>query len=209
MSIAEVPESRVVLHNVSWSTFQSLAREATSGRLAYDQGTMEIMSPSYHHEFVKRAIGRMIEVYTEEMGIPLAPASSTTLSREELAKGIEADESYYITSAPRIFGKTQIDLTNDPPPDLVVEVDIPSSSLDKLAICRSIGIPEVWRFNRERLEVNLLGDDQQYHTSDHSRELPDFPLDEAARLLGDQGSFDETELAREFRLIVQDRRKSS
>ena len=102
-------ESRVVLHEVSWTTFQALSREATGGRLAYDRGTLEIMSPSYDHVSVKGLIGRLIEVFSEELDIDIAAAGSTTLGREDLDRGIESDESYYIKNATLVRGKSEID----------------------------------------------------------------------------------------------------
>ena len=134
-------ESRVLLYDVSWATFQSLAREARGGRLAYDRGRLEIMSPSFEHENVKGLLGRLIEVFAEELGIDLTNAGSTTLFRSDLDRGIEADECFYIAHATMMRGKGHIELPLDPPPDLAIEVDISSSSIDKLAIWPNWGSP--------------------------------------------------------------------
>src|SRR3712207_4832136 len=41
----------------------------------------------------------------------------------------------------------------DPPPDLVLEADLPSSSLDELPIFARLGVAEVWRYAGGRLEI--------------------------------------------------------
>lgn len=197
-------ESRVVLHEVSWATFQSLSREASGGRLAYDRGTLEIMSPSYEHESVKKLIGRLVEIFTEELEIDIASAGSTTLGREDLDRGIEADESYYIGDAGLVRGKDEIELPIDPPPDLVIEVDVTSSSVNKLEICRSLGIAEVWRYHGQRLEIHVLHADGHYQIEEVSHVLPQFPVAELTRLLGLRDAQSETQLAKSFRAWVRE-----
>lgn len=203
-TMAPGSESRVLLHEVSWSTFQALAREASGGRLAYDRGTLEIMSPSFEHESVKKLIGRLIEVFTEELEIDVASAGSTTLGREDLDRGIEADESYYISSASLVRGKEEIELPLDPPPDLVIEVDVTSPSVNKLEICRSLGIAEVWRYYKGRLEIHVLQADGQYSIEEFSKVLPRFPVAKLTSLLGQRDSQSETQIAKSFRSWVRE-----
>ncbi len=202
-TMAPGSESRVLLHEVSWATFQALAREASGGRLAYDRGTLEIMSPSYEHESVKKLIGRLIEVFTEAMEIDIASAGSTTLAREDLDRGIEADESYYISGASFVRGKEAIELPLDPPPDLVIEVDVTSPSINKLEICRALGIAEVWRYNNGRLEIHVLQAERQYGIEAASKVLPLFPVAELTRLLGLRDSQSETQITKSFRAWVR------
>ena len=206
MSIApsQTASQVVARHGVSWDTFQALARESSGGRLAYDRGTLEIMSPSFNHENVAGLLGRWVEIYTEEVGIEIGTSRSTTLSLPEAARAIEADESFYLASADRIRGNAEIDLSVDPPPDLVIEVDVTNSSLNKLDICRSLGIPEVWRFKDERIEVYVLQNDQQYALHDQSSVLPGFPLAGAIDLLSRRQSLGENEMAKLFRALVRD-----
>ena len=199
-------ERRVVLHDVSWATFQALSRESTGGRLAYDRGTLEIMSPSREHESIKGLIGRLVEIYTEELNIDIASGGSTTLGREDLHRGIESDESYYIANAPTVRGKGEIELPIDPPPDLVIEVDISRSSVNKLEICRSLGIGEVWRYHDGRIEVHVLREHGNYETVETSRVLPRFPLAEVPRLLELRSEQSETQIARSFRAWVREHR---
>lgn len=102
--------------------------------MTYDQGTLEMMSSSDEHEWVKRLIGRMIEAVTEELRIPVRSLSATTWRRQDIDKGLEADECYYIRSHPKISGRKRIDLIRDPPPDLALEVVVTHGDVDKMAI---------------------------------------------------------------------------
>jgi Uma2 family endonuclease len=192
-------EQRVLLNDVSWATFAALSKEARGGRLAYDQGRLEIMSPSFEHESIKGLIGRLVEVFTEEVDLDIASAGSTTLSREDLARAIESDECYYVAGAQQVRGKDHIDLPIDPPPDLVIEVDISRSSVDKLVICAAIGVPEVWRYDGTAVEVYTRREDGRYDKSEASVVLPQFPVDEMNRVLQNRGSRSETQIARDFR----------
>jgi Uma2 family endonuclease len=196
-------ESRVLLYNVSWATFQSLAREARGGRLAYDRGTLEIMSPSFEHENVNGLVGRLIEIFAEELDVDVTSAGSTTLSRPDLDRSIEADECYYIAGAATMRGKNEIELPLDPPPDLAIEVDISSSSINKLGICAKLGIAEVWRYDGKKVVPYVLQDDGQYALSGASYVLPRFPLDELNRLLDTRGSQSENAIARSFRTWIR------
>src|SRR5438132_5726793 len=124
------PTQRVILHGISWQTYKRLLAELgdqRASRLAYDQGVLEITMPSDRHETHKKLLERMIETLTEELNLPAKSFGSTTLNRADLERGAEPDSCYYIQHVGQIAGR-QIDLTTDPPPDLVIEVDISSSS---------------------------------------------------------------------------------
>ena len=97
-------ENRVVLSDVSWATFEALLTDTNhrGSRFIYDRGNLEIMSPSYEHERLRRLIGRLIETYTEILGIPIQSAGSTTLKSELKQRGLEPDECYYIANEPLV-----------------------------------------------------------------------------------------------------------
>jgi Uma2 family endonuclease len=194
-------ESRVVLSGISWATYESLLAETKNHgtRFTFDRGYLEMMSPSREHERVKRFIGRMIETLTEELGIPISSTSSTTLKLELEERGLEADESYYIANEPKVRNRKEIDLRIDPPPDLAIEVDISSSSLDQLNIYSSFGVPEVWIFDDAVLKVFRLQPDETYARQSRSPAFPFLPLDEVERFLARRNETDETTWIRSFR----------
>jgi Uma2 family endonuclease len=203
-------EPRVVLPNVSWSTYLGLLADVAQhggGRLAYDRGVLEIMTPSLEHENCKTLIGRMIEAFTEELGIDILSGGSTTLLRDDVRRGIEPDECYYVQHAASVRNKTEIELSVDPVPDLAVEIDVTQSSLDKLSIYAALGIPEVWRYDGQSTQIYVLGNSQQYSTSARSTVLPEFPVEEMNRRLQAARTTPETDLIRSFRRHVRQQAK--
>ena len=173
----ELPEQKVILHGISWETYERLLADKEDRpvpRLAYDRGALEAMRPSFEHEGLARNISVVVTVVAEELEIDELDAGSTTFKREDLERGFEPDGCFYIQHAGRIRGKRRIDLTTDPPPDLVIEVDITSPSLNKLSIYAGIGVPEVWHHDGERLTIFCLEGDRYVGVA-ASRVLP--PLD--------------------------------
>jgi len=149
---------RVVLHDISWQTYQAMLVDMgdhRAARLAYDRGVLEITMPSDLHEFIKRLLERIVTTLTEELNLKVRSVGSVTLDREDLEKGVEPDSGFYLQNASQIRGQT-LDLVNNPPPDLVVEVDITSSSTRRLKIYQSLKVPEVWRCTARTLEIKRL-----------------------------------------------------
>ena len=158
-TVLNTSEQKVLLSGVSWETYSRLVaeRQESSGtRLYYDLGTLEIMSPSYKHEALKESIATLFQLLASEMNIAFRAAGSTTFRREDLSKGFEPDACFYVQHLPNIRGKTEIDLNTDPPPDLVIEIDITKSSLDKLHIYAAARVPEVWRYVGDVLKILKL-----------------------------------------------------
>jgi Uma2 family endonuclease len=165
----------VVLRNVSWETFERLLadHEDSAGvRLYYDNGMLEIKVPSAKHEEPNRTLAQLIEVLAEEMNLDLRRLGSTTFKRYDLLKGFEPDSSFYIQNAEAIAGKATLDLIVDPPPDIVIEIDITSDSLNKFPIFAGLGIPEVWHYDDEMVTIYKLEGDC-YVKAEYS---PTFPL---------------------------------
>ena len=194
-----VGEQRILLRSISWQTYESLADNPDrAGRLmTYDQGVLEIMSPSRVHESDKSMLGRMVERFAEERDIDICSSASTTFKRKDLQRGFEADESYYIRNERIVRDKREINLLADPPPDLVIEIEISRSSISKLALFASIGIPEVWRYNGQMLWLGQLVN-ETYVPISQSIELPGFPVEHAVQILQSIGTASETELIRRF-----------
>ncbi len=203
--ISNSAEQRVVLDNISWPTYLALLEDADGrrGRIAYDQGVLEVMAPSWLHETVKKLIGRLIEVFTEERNIEIVSGSSTTFKREDLQRGFEADECYYIAHAGAVRGKDSIDLTVDPPPDLVIEVDISRSSLNKFGIYLALEVSEIWRYDGQSLRAYVL-QGNEYTDVERSAQLPQLPMAVLVGFLNQRGSVGETELIRSFRAWVRE-----
>jgi len=161
-TVLSPPEARVILHNISWSLYEQLLAEhedKSSPLFVYDRGELEITVPSYEHEELNRLINDFIVVIAMEWNIEYCDAGSTTFKREDLERGFEPDSCFYVQRAGQIAGKKRLDLTVDPPPDLVLEVDITHPALDKLSIFAVVGVPEVWRYDGERVRMLTLAGD--------------------------------------------------
>jgi len=152
-------EQRVILYNVGWVTYEHLLAgfsDQSSPRITYDQGTLEIMTPLPDHERANRTIASIIDVLAEELILDVLDLGSTTFKREDLQRGFEPDSCFYFQNAAQMRSKKEIDLTVDPPPEIVVEVDIKSVSLNKLPIYAKIGVPEIWRYDGEKITIYKL-----------------------------------------------------
>jgi Uma2 family endonuclease len=144
-----VGEKRLSFSNLDWNAFkqiQSLLTERTRARFSYDNGVLEITMPLEGHERSARLIELFIRVLVVEMGLKIKTMGSTTLDREDLLKSAEPDNGYYIQNYPLVSDR-EINLNVDPAPDLVVEVDITNTDLNKNTLYASLGVPEFWRFN--------------------------------------------------------------
>jgi len=171
---AEPGESRVLLRNISWKTYESLLEDlsdCSAPRLTYDRGVLEIMSPQAKHENANTTIKLLIGVISEELEIEIQDLGSTTFKREEFERGFEADSCFYIQKAALVRGKDRLDLPADPPPEIVFEVDITGSSLHKDSIFAQLGVPEVWRHDGKNMEI-LVRSAEGYHKSQVSSALP-------------------------------------
>ncbi len=116
-------------------------------------------------------IGRLVGALSDELGIDVEPLGATTLKLELREKGAEPDDAFYVQNAPLVVTKEELDLQHDPPPDVVLESDHTSSSLDEFSIYAGLGVPEIWRISRRRIQIYLL-EGSNYQESATSRAFP-------------------------------------
>ncbi len=149
----------ILLENVSWQTFETLLVEIgehRAARLAYDQGILEIMAPLPEHEYYKEAIGVLVQDLADVVDIDYETLGSTTWKRQDLLAGVEPDNCFYFQNESVIRGKLDFDLTKDPPPDLVLEIDVTHKSLDRFPIYARLGVPEIWRYEKGQIKIYQL-----------------------------------------------------
>lgn len=196
-----------VLRGVRWETYQALAldlAETPSKKLTYDRGILEIMTPLPAHEANKRFLGRIVELTTDVLGLEIYSLGSTTWSKENLQKGIEPDECYYITNEKLVRGKQVFNLDIDPVPDLVIEIDITNSSLDRLGIYAALGVKEVWRFDGRQLLIYVLGEGC-YEVRENSEVLPVLVAQDILVFIEKRKETGENSLLREFRQWLENK----
>jgi Uma2 family endonuclease len=200
---------RLVVRDVDWSAYTRLLRvfaERPSYRLTFDRGVLEIITPLPLHEREAYLLGRFIDVMTEEMGVAVVAGRSATFRRRSHRRGLEPDNSYWIGNAQRVIGLKRIDLRRNPPPDLAIEVDVTRSSIDRMAIYATLGVPEVWRLDGpDALTFNLLRPDETYLAADRSLSFPAVTPTDLLRFLAMSSTSDDTPIVRQFRLWYRSR----
>ena len=178
-------EQKVIIENVSWQTYERLLADLSdrgAPRLTYDQGTLEIMSPTARHEELNRNLALIVTILAAALGLDVRNLGSTTFRREDLSRGFEPDSCFYIEHESAVRGRAKIDLSRDPPPDLLIEIDLTSGSLDKFPIYGQVGVPEIWRYDGSRLAIHHLSGGE-YQESESSRAFRGVEAADLARLL--------------------------
>ena len=173
------PGQNLLLKDISWSTLEELLEElgeTRAARISYSRGMLEVMVPLAEHESDKEIISNLVETLLEELDIEFWALGSTTFKNEAMAGAVEPDKCLYIQHEAWVRGKKRIDLTVDPPPDLAIEIDI--SSRTHFDNYEKLGVLELWRYDGEHLEINVL-QNGRYVTSTTSVHFPQLPLVEA------------------------------
>ncbi len=199
-------EQRFVMSNIDWDTyliFSDLLGERNI-RFNYNGVDLEFMTLSPEHERTKHLLASFLSILAMEMELDIAGFGSMTCRREDLERGFEPDECYWIAHESQVRGRDRIDLSCDPPPDLLLEIELTRSFLDRLAIAARLGVDEVWRYNGQTIRIMLLGSHGQYVENTRSRAFPFLPVVELARFLNERASQSETKLLRAFRAWVRE-----
>lgn len=170
------PGQRVQLQDVNWHEFEAILDELgdkRACRVAYSDGVLEIRMPLPEHEVDKELIGDMVKILLEELDIGNECFGSTTFKRQDLAKGIEPDQCFYIENYAAMIGKRRLDLTVDPPPDLAIEIDVTSKT--GLDAYQALGVAELWRFENGQLRISVL-QSGEYQDAKISPHFPNFAI---------------------------------
>jgi Uma2 family endonuclease len=198
-------EASVVFEGATWAEYEAMLRIIGDRYIFvnYDQGVMEVMVPSHTHERIGEFLGLTVDILTEELEIPCEAGGSTTHRRADLEKGVEPDKCYWLRAkAVAMLGRRELDLTIDPAPSLVIEVNYTSSSVDRMAIYAALGVDEVWRFHRVLQFLQLRGG--VYEPTDRSICLPMLTVAEAIRLIEMSRTNGRVAWMKEFRRVVRE-----
>ncbi|MCM1985089.1 Uma2 family endonuclease [Lyngbya confervoides] len=205
LNIQPIGEKRVSLHGLTWDGYQQILQalpESRAVRLTYDHGLLEITMPLEDHEFALRLIERFIIILVMEMGLKIKTMGSTTMGGEKLDRSSEPDCAYYIQNQSKVAGR-RVDFSTDPPPDLVVEVDITHTDIDKNRLYAGMGVPEFWRYNGKQWRIYRLQGDA-YEECDRSPTFSWVKKELLYRFL-EQAQQDEIEAEITFRALVRER----
>jgi len=203
-TVASPPEQHVVIR-VAWDTYEHILADhldSSAPRFTYDRGLLEIMTPSSGYERTNRTPALLVEVVAAELGVDVLNVGSMTFRREDLQRGVEPDTCFYIQHEAVIRHRAQIDPLTDPPPDLVIEIDVTSPSLNKLPIFAQMGIPEMWRVTDDQVII-LAVEAGTYIEAGGSRALPILTASALTRFVHESRTLPRTAWLRSLREWVQ------
>lgn len=161
------PEATLTLHGVTWETYEELLEsvgEAPALRISYNEGVMQIMTVSFEHEYFAEVIERLVDRLSMILRVKIIFFGRATMKRQKKLKGSEPDACFYVQSAAVIGNRFRLNLDSDPPPDIVVEIDIHHESLSKFPIYAGLGVPEIWHYDGQKLTIHQLQNDQYAET---------------------------------------------
>jgi Uma2 family endonuclease len=199
------PNSTFVLQKLSWATFKALMTDVGDNRawrFVYDQGVLEIRMPRTEHEEPKGLIESFIEAIADELEIEVRKLGALTLEREDLSRAIEPDSCFYVQNEASVRGKS-ISLPQDPPPDLAIESDYTNSSVSKFDIYAALGVPELWRYSEQTLQVYQLVEGN-YQQSERSLAFPILPVAEISGLIEQSQTVGQRTVVRLFKQRIRE-----
>ncbi|MEI2579315.1 Uma2 family endonuclease [Scytonema sp. PRP1] len=199
------PGQQLLLEDISWQQFENILAELgehRAARLSYSHGFLEIMVPLPEHEKAKEIIGDMVKILLEARQIAFESLGSTTLKNEHMTQAVEPDACFYIQNQAAVIGKNRLDMSVEPPPDLAIEIDLTSrTQLDNYQI---LGVPELWRYGKQGLQINVL-QAGKYIESDSSPTFPNTPIIELVNQYVQQSQLSgRTQAIQAFRNWVRD-----
>ncbi len=203
--IQEKLESSVILKSISWSLFVKILEEIDQDRntrLSYNEGFFEIIALGGVRERNNRFIESLICNLATELNYNLKTMGSLTLKKDAVKKAVEPDSCYYINNELLVRNKQNIDLNNDPPPDLVLEIYLDKYSLDKLPIYADLLIPEVWQYDLNTLNVYVLSEGK-YNQVEQSLIFPQIDIKQIHRFVKESLNLGEMETLRQFRQWIK------
>ncbi len=170
------PGQQTLFKDISWQQLENILEEMgekRAARISYSHGWLEIMVPLPEHEKDKEIFGEFVRILLDKLQIDFEALGSTTFKNERMRQAVEADASFYIQNQAAVIGKNRLDLNIDPPPDLAIEIDITSRT--RFENYEILGVPELWRYTQQGLEIYLL-QQGKYIKSQSSPNFPDIPI---------------------------------
>jgi Uma2 family endonuclease len=212
-AIAHLPAGgTLIFQHVPWEEYEDLLEDLGAGyraRICYDHGRLEIMMPLPIHERQKEFISHLLRALADELELDLEGLGSTTYKYEAWLQGLEPDTCFYIQNAARVIGVERFDPNSPPPPpDIAVEIDITSESLTRFHIYANLSVPEIWRYDEQRVQIyHLTGTD--YVEAKASRTFPFLTGDVLFQLLERSKTDGQTATLRDFRQWVKAQQSQS
>lgn len=170
------PEVPVVFHNVSWDEYEQLLEElgeAQAVHVSYDRGTLELMAISTEHCYYAEMLQNLGRFVSVRLKFKFRSFGQPTMKKHKSLAGKEPDGCYYVKSHNLIGKRIRIDFAHDPPPDVVVEIDLSTNTIPKLPIYQRLQVPEVWLYDGYEMTIYRLSAGG-YKAVPESLEMPGF-----------------------------------
>lgn len=199
------PASTLILHDIVWEEYEEILDalgEAKGLRVSYDQGTLQIMTLSTRHEKYARLIDNLVSLFSITRRIKVLCYGSSTMKKQDKLRGAEPDSCFYVQNADLVGGKSDIDFNIDPPPDIVVEVDLGHDSVSKFPIYAALGVNEIWRYDGQFLTMYHLTQGQ-YAAAAASQALPELSSETLTEFLSRSHHEDQYEVLLAFENWLQ------
>jgi Uma2 family endonuclease len=201
----------LMLTGVTWAEYERvlLRRDADRRpvRITFDSGSLEIMTHGNRHERYKGLLGRVVSALCEELVVPMVLGGNCTIRREDLDRGFEPDDWFYLgptaTQMTAATATRALDFRTDPPPDLAIEIEITRGVLDRIGLYAAVKIPELWRFDGTRFSIWCLRADGSYTPAESSRYFPTVSAAAINGCLFDLATLDDAARLRRFREWVR------
>ncbi|WP_013323559.1 Uma2 family endonuclease [Gloeothece verrucosa] len=173
----QLPPGSVVRLPATWQEYQCLCDQRGDGsipRLKYRNGEVLLMSPLPVHGRDANLLADIVKALLDRDGREYDAFTPVTMTLPE-ESGIEPDYCFYIDNWQAVSGKKRIDWRQDPPPDLIIEIDVTSYS--DVQDYLPYRVPEVWLLRKQQLLIYLL-QDTDYILQDKSIYFPKIQLEE-------------------------------
>ena len=195
-----IGELRIGIEGVSYQFYKQFCEEIGEQpiRLSYNDGCLEIMVTKSPHEFFKTMLAKLVEATIFEMNVPVRSGGAMTCQRDDLEKGFEPDECWWLANEANVRKITDFDFYKDPPPDLAIEVEMSHSLAKRIGIYAAMKIPEVWRFDGKRLRFCVLSGDGNYSEAPQSLAFPNLTPTDLMPYLALPNDADETSRLRAY-----------
>ena len=202
MSTIRVPrKQRFLMVGEPWRGYERCLKfigERRNIRITYDRGVLEVVTLTYEHERARHILTLLMGIWIDERRVGMRGGGSTTFTRRDLERGLESDGCYWIANQARLRGVRRVDLRRDPPPDLVIEIDVTNSSVPRMPIYAALGVQEVWRVKGATLAFYILQLDGSYLETPISQALPPLVPDALAKFLALTDELDDAAILCQF-----------
>ncbi|MGF1672680.1 MAG: Uma2 family endonuclease [Rivularia sp. (in: cyanobacteria)] len=152
----QLPPGTVVRMPGTWQDYCMLRDSRGDGsipRIKYRNGEILLMSPLPRHGREANILADIVKVLLDSENRNYEAFTPITMDIPEEG-GIEPDYCFYIDNWKAAVGKDRINWQIDPPPDLVIEIDVTSYTAAEDFL--PYKVPEVWLFKKSGLSIHSL-----------------------------------------------------